>query len=241
MSIELVQDFIESSKDKYIQLSDEIWQYAELGYTEQKSAAAHIAFLKSAGFTVREGVASIPTAFVTEAGSGGPVIGILGEFDALPGLSQQAVPFKQTAKDTTAGHGCGHHLFGVASMSAAIAIAEQIKGGKIKGTVRFYGCPAEEGGAAKVFMARDGLFADVEMRQPGHQRARIQVVDALFEQTDCDHLSIHPQQLVGANRAGGLDRNQGWKGIAVVAEEAPHQRKVFFVQGNDHQERAGFL
>jgi aminobenzoyl-glutamate utilization protein B len=140
-----------------------IWNWAEVGYKETKSSALLADRLEKAGFTVKRGVAKIPTAFTATFGEGKPVIGILGEFDALPGLSQEAVPFKQPAKGTSAGHGCGHHLFGVASMSAALAIAEQIKAGKIKGTVRFYGCPAEEGGGAKVFMARDGLFADCDV------------------------------------------------------------------------------
>src|SRR5690606_13737844 len=95
-------------------------------------------------------------------GTGKPVIGILGEYDALPGLSQDAVPYRQPRDESTCGHACGHHLFGVASASAAIAIAEQIKAGTLKGTVRFYGCPAEEGGSAKVFLAQAGLFKDCD-------------------------------------------------------------------------------
>jgi len=164
MSIELVQDFVESSKDKYIQLSDEIWQYAELGYTEQKSAAAHIAFLKAAGFTVREGVAGIPTAFVAEAGSGGPVIGILGEFDALSGLSQESLALNSCPSSEIVngnGHGCGHHLLGTSAHLAAVAVKKALERNGTPGTVRFYGCPAEEGGWGKTFMTRAGLFDDV--------------------------------------------------------------------------------
>jgi len=164
VSIELVQDFIESSKDKYIQLSDEIWQYAELGYTEQKSAAAHIAFLKAAGFTVREGVAGIPTAFIAEAGSGGPVIGILGEFDALSGLSQESLALNccpSTEISNGNGHGCGHHLLGTSAHLAAVAVKNALERNDIEGTVRFYGCPAEEGGWGKTFLTRAGLFDDV--------------------------------------------------------------------------------
>lgn len=164
MSIELVQDFIERSKDKYMQLSDEIWQYAELGYTEQKSSAAHIAFLKAAGFTVREGVAGIPTAFVAEAGSGGPVIGILGEFDALSGLSQESLALSccpSTEISNGNGHGCGHHLLGTSAHLAAVAVKNALERNGIEGTVRFYGCPAEEGGWGKTFMTRAGLFDDV--------------------------------------------------------------------------------
>jgi aminobenzoyl-glutamate utilization protein B len=139
-----------------------IYNWAEVGYKETKSSALLADRLEKAGFKVRRGVAKIPTAFTATIGEGKPVIGILGEFDALPGLSQQAVPFQQPAKDTTAGHGCGHHLFGVASLSACLALGEQIRAGKIKGTLRYYGCPAEEGGSAKAFMTRDGLFDDCD-------------------------------------------------------------------------------
>jgi aminobenzoyl-glutamate utilization protein B len=107
-------------------------------------------------------VAGIPTAFTAQVGQGKPIIGILGEYDALPGLSQAAKPHREPVAAGGYGHACGHHLFGVASASAAIALAEQINAGKVRGTVRFYGCPAEEGGAAKVFMARDGLFDDCD-------------------------------------------------------------------------------
>ncbi|MAG93270.1 MAG: amidohydrolase [Planctomycetaceae bacterium] len=137
-----------------------IWEYAEPGYQEKRSSALLAQSLQDAGFTVKEGVAGIPTAFTAEFGSGQPVIGILGEFDALPGLSQEAVAHREPRKGRTWGHGCGHHLFGAASASAAIAIAQQIEAGTLKGTIRFYGCPAEEGGSGKVFMVRAGLFAD---------------------------------------------------------------------------------
>lgn len=139
-----------------------IWNLAEPGYQEEESSALLATMLEEAGFTVERGIAGIPTAFIAEFGTGQPVIGILGEFDALPGLSQQAVPYQEARDETTWGHGCGHHLFGVASASAAIAIAEQIAAGHLSGTIRFYGCPAEEGGSGKVFMVRDGFFADVD-------------------------------------------------------------------------------
>ena len=140
-----------------------IWEWAEPGYQEKKSAAALAEIAEKAGLTVKRGVAGIPTAFIAEFGSGKPIIGILGEYDSLPELSQDASPVRKPRDDgNTNGHACGHHLFGVASLSATIAIAEQIKAGKLSGTVRFYGCPAEEGGAAKAFMARDGLFSDCD-------------------------------------------------------------------------------
>ena len=140
----------------------QIWEWAEPGYQESKSSALLADMLKDHGFKIDKKVAGIPTAFTATFGSGKPVIGILGEYDALPGLSQAAKPIRESLADGAYGHGCGHHLFGVASASAAIAIAEQIKAGTISGTIRFYGCPAEEGGSAKVFMVQDGLFKDCD-------------------------------------------------------------------------------
>ncbi len=140
----------------------QIWEWAEPGYQEHKSSKLLAELMERNGFTVQRGVAEIPTAFLATFGSGSPIIGILGEYDALPGLSQQAVPTREPAVPGGYGHGCGHHLFGVASASAAVAIAEQIRAGQITGTVRFYGCPAEEGGSAKVFLVLAGLFQDCD-------------------------------------------------------------------------------
>ncbi len=153
---------IDAGADGYWKAALDIWGWAEPGYQEVKSSKRVADLLREAGFEVREGVAEIPTAFVASYGSGKPVIGILAEFDALPGLSQAAVPHPEARSETTWGHGCGHHLFGVASSSAGIAIARAIDRGDVSGTVRVYGTPAEEGGAAKIFMVRAGLFADVD-------------------------------------------------------------------------------
>lgn len=155
-----LSDSIRRRDEAVWSIARKIWHFAEPGYQETQSAALLSGLLKEAGFDVKTGVAGIPTAFTATFGSGQPVIGILGEYDALPGLSQQAVPERLPREDVTCGHGCGHHLFGAASASAAIAIAEKIKTGEIKGTIRFYGCPAEEGGSGKVFMASEGLFKD---------------------------------------------------------------------------------
>ncbi len=149
-----------------------IWTWAEPGFQETKSSTLLAGMLEDAGFDVEHKVAGIPTAFCGTYGTGKPVIGIVGEFDALPGLSQAAVPYRQTRDDATYGHACGHHLFGVAAASASIALAEQMKSGKLKGTVRYYGCPAEEGGAAKVFMVREGLFDDCDAVLHWHPAAR---------------------------------------------------------------------
>jgi len=140
----------------------QIWDFAEVGYKETKSSALHVQNLKAAGFTVETGVADIPTAFVASYGSGSPVIGILAEFDALPGLSQEANPTKKSIDGKNAGHGCGHHLFGTASVSAGIAIKKLIEEKKLTGTIKVFGCPAEEGGSGKVYMVRAGLFNNVD-------------------------------------------------------------------------------
>lgn len=149
-----------------------IWEWAEPGYQEKRSAELLAEMLAEAGFEVRRGVADIPTAFTATAGTGSPVLGILGEFDALPGLSQEPVPFRQPRAEGGYGHACGHHLFGAASASAAMALAEQIRAGQLQGTVRFYGCPAEEGGGGKVFMVRAGLFEDCDVVLHWHPASR---------------------------------------------------------------------
>ena len=138
-----------------------------MGYQEEKSAALLQQTLSDEGFSIKKGVAGMPTAFIAEYGSGSPVIAILGEYDALPGLSQQAIPEKKS-NDKPAGHACGHHLFGTASIAAAIEVKNWIKTNNIKGTIRFYGCPAEEGGSGKVYLVREGLFNDVDVTLHWH-------------------------------------------------------------------------
>lgn len=154
---------IESKYSTYSAIAKQIWEYAEVGYKETKSSALLADVLEKAGFTVERGVAGIPTAFIATYGSGKPVIGILGEYDALPGISQDAVPEVKAIAGKTAGHACGHNLFGTASAAAAIEIRNWLIANKKTGTVRFYGTPAEEGGAGKVYMVRDGLFKDVDI------------------------------------------------------------------------------
>ena len=156
-----VQD-IQNGYDNYKNIALQIWNYAELGYKEVKSSALLQETLKKEGFNVEAGVADIPTAFVATYGSGQPVIGILAEFDALPGLAQEAVPEKKSISGKPGGHGCGHHLFGTASVAAGIEIKKMIEQKKFTGTVKVYGCPAEEGGSGKVYMVRAGLFNNVD-------------------------------------------------------------------------------
>ena len=144
-------------------LSDRIWGYAELSMEEVKSAQDYCQVLAEAGFSVTEHLGGIPTAFSGSFGSGRPVIGILGEFDALSGLSQEpGITERKPRPDTACGHGCGHNLLGAASLGAAIAVKEQIAAGKLSGTVVFYGCPGEEGCAGKTFLAKAGMFRDLD-------------------------------------------------------------------------------
>jgi aminobenzoyl-glutamate utilization protein B len=169
-----LDDFIRKREEQSWNAALQIWKWAEPGYHEVKSSALLSGILEEAGFKVARKAAGIPTAFTASFGDGKPVIGIIGEFDALPGVSQEAVPYRHPREEGGYGHACGHHLFGVASASAALALAEQIKAGMIKGTLRYYGCPAEEGGAAKVFMVREGLFDDCDAVlhwHPGNRNA----------------------------------------------------------------------
>lgn len=164
---------LDAKSEYFGDIAQQIWSLAEMGYQEEKSAALLQKTLKDAGFSIKSGVAGIPTAFIAEYGKGSPIIGIMGEYDALPGLSQEAVAEKKSA-GKAAGHACGHHLFGTASTAAAIATKDWLAANKMQGTIRFYGTPAEEGGSGKVFMVREGLFNDVDIAlhwHPGAQNA----------------------------------------------------------------------
>jgi aminobenzoyl-glutamate utilization protein B len=157
-----VMSFLDAQEERFTDVAMEIWELAEVGYMETESSALLAGELKAHGFTVERGVAGMPTAFVASYGSGSPVIGILGEFDALPGINQDRVPFRQPIEGKIAGHACGHHLYGTASSAAAIGAAEWLKQTGSPGTIRLYGTPAEEGGSGKVYMVRAGLFSDVD-------------------------------------------------------------------------------
>ncbi len=159
---------IERQKPDLIKLSDQIWRQAEVALREHKSSRILADYAEQQGFNVERGVAGMPTAFIATYGQGRPLIGILGEFDALPGISQKATPTKEALESGAAGHGCGHNLFGTASLGAAVAIKELIAAGKLKGTIRFYGTPAEESIYGKVYLARDGFFNDLDVCMDWH-------------------------------------------------------------------------
>jgi len=153
---------IDANTRTYSEVARQIWNYAELGYQEVKSSALLQKMLDEDGFKITKGVAGMPTAFTAEYGNGSPVICILGEFDALPGLSQEAIPEHDFIVKGAPGHACGHHLFGTGSAAAAIATKDWLTKSKTKGTIRFYGTPAEEGGGGKIYFVKAGLFNDVD-------------------------------------------------------------------------------
>ena len=159
-----IPQWIEDNRSMFTALSDEVWGYAELSYKEFKSSKTIQDALEEAGFKLERGVAEIPTAFVASFSNGaGPVIGILGEFDALPGLSQDCVPYRKPLENNAPGHGCGHNLLGVAGLASVMAIKQAMEAGEVHGTIKYFGCPAEEGGAGKAFMANAGVFNDAEV------------------------------------------------------------------------------
>lgn len=153
---------IDAKYATYSTIAKKIWDFSEVGYKEVRSSELLQETLLKAGFKIEKGVSGIPTAFTATYGSGKPVIAILGEYDALPGISQEAIPELKPIAGKGAGHACGHHLFGTASAAAAIEVKNWLIANKKSGTLRFYGTPAEEGGAGKVYMVRDGLFNDVD-------------------------------------------------------------------------------
>lgn len=154
-----ITQFIRKNEEKYCKLSQEIWQYAELAFHEEKSSQALIRMLEQEGFQITAGLADIPTAFMAQYGSGKPMVGILGEYDALPSLSQKAgCNHREELVPGGAGHGCGHNLLGVGAAAAAVAVKDYMEETGLGGTIVFYGCPAEENGSAKVYLSRDGVF-----------------------------------------------------------------------------------
>ena len=154
---------IQDRAKQYETIAKSIWDWSELGYQEKKSSFLLQKTLKDEGFTIQAGVADIPTAFIAEYGSGFPIIGVLAEFDALPGISQEVATVRKPIANKKGGHACGHHLFGTASTAAAITIKKYLTKTNTKGTIRLYGTPAEEGGSGKVYMVRAGLFDDVDI------------------------------------------------------------------------------
>jgi aminobenzoyl-glutamate utilization protein B len=203
-NVEEIWQLVEAKHRPFCGLSDQVWETPELNFTEFRSAAAHRAMLEREGFRVTSGTAGIPTALMGEAGDGGPVIAILGEYDALPGLSQHAgIAEPAPITPDGNGHGCGHNLLGAGSLLAATAVKDWLAAHRLFGRVRYYGCPAEEGGSAKGFMVRAGVFDDVDIA-----------------------ISWHPAAFTGVNNPVSLACNElefHFTGRAAHAASAPHQ------------------
>ena len=169
LKVEEIVRQVDVKRDAFVALADEIWRLAEIRFNERKSAAAHVAALEEEGFRVTRNLAGMDTAFVAESGTGGPVIGFLGEYDGLAGLSQDAGAAEpRTSTPGAVGHGCGHNLLGAGAALAAVALRNHLMAAGVKGTVRFYGCPAEEGGSGKTFMARAGAFDGLDAAVSWH-------------------------------------------------------------------------
>jgi len=168
-----VIEAVEEREEDLIRISDEIWALAETALEESQSAALLANYAEDNGMRVERGVAGMPTAFIASYGSGEPVIGILAEFDALPGLSQKTEPTKQVLQAGAAGHGCGHNLFGAGSLGAAVVIKDMIESGELQGTVKLFGTPAEEKYFGKLYFAREGLLDDLDVCLDWHPSAKI--------------------------------------------------------------------
>src|SRR5258708_28452823 len=171
-------------------IANEVWQFAELSLQEVKSAELIRDILQDQGFTITsKGTAGVPTAFIAEYGSGTPILGLLAEYDALPGLGNEPVPYREPRKDQVAsGHGCGHNLLGAGCIGAAIALKNVVAEQKIPGTIRVYGCAAEETEGAKVYMARAGLFSDLDVALHWHPGSSAEVTS--FRSTAVDQMKI---------------------------------------------------
>ncbi|PWC16625.1 amidohydrolase [Brenneria roseae subsp. roseae] len=202
-TVEEICGLIAAKRQQFFTLSDGIWDTPELNYQEYRSAAQHEAALKAEGFHLTKGIAGMPTALLGEFGEGKPVIAILGEYDALPGLSQQAnVAEPAPLENGGNGHGCGHNLLGTAALQAATAVKDYLQKHAMPGTVRFYGCPAEEGGSSKGFMVKAGVFDDVDIA-----------------------ICWHPATFTGVNSPVSLACNElnfYFKGRSAHAASSPH-------------------
>lgn len=231
---QITLDFIDSRYQQIETISSELWDYAELGYHEEKSTAVLQKALADEGFTIETGVAGIPTAFVASYGSGQPVIAILAEMDALPGINQAAIPTRQLIEGKDAGQACGHHLFGAGSTEAAIAVKQWLKRTGSQGTIRLYGTPAEEGGSGKVYMVRAGLFDDVDAAIHWHPSDRN---TAAAETTLANRSAKFRFYGVSAHAAGApekarsaLDGVEAFNFMAnMMREHVPQETRIHYV------------
>ncbi len=232
---------LDAKKDAYSDVARQIWGFAELGFQEQKSSALLQQQLSAAGFAVEKGVAEMPTGFVASWGSGKPVVAIIGEFDALPGLSQTAgSPARAPLADAAPGHGCGHNLFGTASMAAAIAVKDWMQQNHVAGTLRYYGTPAEEGGGGKVYMIRAGLFKDVDVVVSWHPgdandaspSSSLAMITAKFRfHGVASHAAAAPEK--GRSALDGLESMDYM--VNMMREHVPQETRIHYIIGRGGQ------
>ena len=232
-----IEALVDQHSAQYAQASKTIWEYAELGYHEDKSSALLQHDLKEAGFRIEAGVAEEPTAFVATYGQGSPIIGILGEFDALPGLSQAAVPDRSPLAAAGPGHGCGHNLLGSGAALAAVGLKEYMENNRVAGTLRYYGTPAEEGGDGKVYMVRAGLFRDVDVVLHWHPADRNAVANGGALAITSAKFLFHG---VAAHAAFAPERGRSaldavmlmGTGIEFMREHVPSNTRIHYIVSN---------
>ena len=227
-------EFIDSRFAQTASIADQLWNLAELGYLEEKSVALLQRQLADEGFEIRTGVAGIPTAFMASYGSGSPVISILAEYDALPGISQAATPTRQPVEGKDAGQACGHHLFAAGSVGAAIAVKAWLRRTGVPGTVRLYGTPAEEGGSGKVYMVRAGLFDDVDIVLHWHPSSRNSAAAAMTLANRSAKFRFHgvsSHAALAPHRArSALDGVEAFNHmINLMREHVPPQTRIHYV------------
>lgn len=225
---------MEKDAGRYGELSRRIWETPELGYQETRSAALLAGELRAAGFRVQMGVAGIPTAFTAEWGEGRPVIGIMGEYDALPGLSQDAVAERKPLQAGAPGHGCGHNLLGTASAWAAISVKQWMAEKQVRGVIRFYGTPAEEGGGGKLYMIRAGLFQDADVVLSWHPSSEnsASLWSSLAIQSAKFHFKGKPAHASSSPEAGrsALDAAQLFAhAVELLREHVPEKTRIHYI------------
>ena len=232
-----LEQLVDQNSAEYIQTSKTIWEYAEVGYQEVKSSALLQHDLQAAGFTIQSGVADEPTGFIASYGSGKPVIAILGEFDALPGLSQAAVPDRSPVAQGMPGHGCGHNLLGSGAALAATAVKQYMEQNHLTGTLRYYGTPAEESGSGKVYMVRAGLFRDVDVVLHWHPANANAVTNGGALAVTSAKFTFHG---VAAHAAMAPDRGRSaldavmlmGNGIEFLREHVPSNTRIHYIISN---------
>jgi aminobenzoyl-glutamate utilization protein B len=229
-----VETYVDDGAANWKAVSKQIWDYAELGYHENKSSTLLQTQLKAAGFTIQSGVADEPTAFIASYGSGKPIIGVLGEFDALPGLSQQGVPDRDPVTAGAPGHGCGHNLLGSGAALAVVATKRYMEANHIAGTLRYYGTPAEEGGSGKVYMVRAGLFKDVDVVLHWHPGDNNSIINGGLLAVTSAKFTFHG---IAAHAAFAPERGRSaldavmlmGNGIEFMREHVPSNSRIHYI------------